>query len=155
MSQFFDFSTPTILSNLAAIFLIFLCFRRPRAGRTAFTVIFLAAGIFNIIAVFISPQIYVEGFGPGVVLTDYKNFIYGAFQENPALYVIPIGIGQILAGVLLLLKNVWLKAAIMGGIVFFIAIAPLGIGSAFPTTIFLAFGLVVLAVKKNELIKSN
>jgi hypothetical protein len=155
MSQFFDFSTPTILSNLVAIFLIFLCFRSPKAGKNAFTILFVAAGIFNIITATISPQIYVEGFGPNATLRAYENFIYGAFKESPALYVIPIGIGQIAVGLLLLIKNVWYKLGVIGGIIFFIAIAPLGAASAFPTSLLLAFGLVVLAVKKDDLLDNK
>jgi hypothetical protein len=40
---------------------------------------------------------------------------------------------------------------IIGGIVFLVAIAPLGIGSAFPSTLLMAFCLVLLHIRYKKI----
>jgi hypothetical protein len=53
-----------------------------------------------------------------------------------------ISAGQFLAGVYLLQKGVLQKIAAWGGILFLVAIAPLGIGSAFPCSLILATAFI-------------
>jgi hypothetical protein len=55
--------------------------------------------------------------------------------------------GQLLIGVGLMLNNAWTKLACIGGILFGLAIAPLGVGSAFPSTVSMAVGFYILARK--------
>jgi len=44
----------------------------------------------------------------------------------------------------MLTKNGWFRLACLGGIIFGIAIAPLGIGSAFPATLLMAWAFYIL-----------
>jgi len=108
------------------------------------SLIFLAAGTFNIITVFRTPHVYVEAFGQFAVLPFYKNFIYGIFNEHIALFVTLIASGQILVSALLFMQKTLFKSGVIGGIIFLIAISPLGIGSAFPSTLLMASSLVIL-----------
>jgi len=134
---------PLIISNLVAILLIFICLKWPRAGRIAWIVIFLAAGLFNIYTASTGPQAYLM-YGKTAVLTGYKQFIYGIFSEHIALFITLIGSGQLLAGVLLMLKRPLVFLGILGGIIFLLSITPLGIGSAFPCTILMTGSLIIL-----------
>jgi hypothetical protein len=74
----------------------------------------------------------------------YKFFIDGVFHSFTIFMVSLIGTGQILVGIFLLRKGKLFLLGILGGIIFLIAIAPLGIGSAFPSTLLMAISLVLL-----------
>ena len=74
----------------------------------------------------------------------YKFFIDGVFKSFTIFIVSLIGAGQILVGIFLLRKGKLFLLGILGGIIFLIAIAPLGIGSAFPSTLLMALSLILL-----------
>ncbi|MHB2148438.1 hypothetical protein ACX8XP_05225 [Calditrichota bacterium LG25] len=139
-----NFLVPYIISNVFSLALIFICSRWFKAGKILWGVIFFAAGAFNILTAFTSPHIYVEAYGPSAVLPFYRDFIYGAFSRYTALYVTLIGVGQITTAGLLLLSHRTFRLGILGGILFLLAIAPLGLGSAFPCTLLMAVSLVLL-----------
>lgn len=142
-----EYLLPYIFSNITAVGLLLLSICRPRTSKYIFAVIFLAAGVFNFFAVSSSPEIYVEGYGKTAVFSFYKEFIYGPFSRNTELFVRLIACGQMLVGILLMSRKFFFKAGIAGGILFFIAIAPLGIGSAFPCTAIMALSLYFLIRK--------
>jgi len=143
-----DFLVPYIISNLFALALIFICYKWPKAGKTAWGALFMIAGAFNIYTALSNPQIYVEAFGPSAVLSFYRNFIDGLFSRYTAVFVMLIGLGQMLSGFLLLMPTRWFRFGVTGGIIFLIAIAPLGTGSAFPSTLLMALSLVLLWRKR-------
>jgi hypothetical protein len=74
----------------------------------------------------------------------YKNFINGIFSSHTTLFVTVIAFGQLLTGLFLLMKKKFFILGILGGIIFLLAIAPLGIGSAFPSTLLMAISLIIL-----------
>lgn len=111
------------------------------------SLIFGAAGIFNMMTSFRTPNVYVEFYGPSAVLSFYKSFIYGIFSDHTTLFVALIASGQILVAVLLLMRKRLFQLGIIGGIIFLMAISPLGVGSAFPATLFMAASLIVLHKK--------
>ena len=63
-----------------------------------------------------------------------------------------IATAQAFIAVSLLLKGRIYKAGIIGGVIFLIAIAPLGVGSAFPCTLLLALALGMIYKNHNEFI---
>jgi len=144
-----DFLIPYIISNLFSLFLIILCYKRPKAGSKIFGIIFIAAGIFNIYTASTKPKVYVEVYGSTALIPLYKDFIYGTFGSNPALFVNLIATGQLVAGFLLFAKKNLFKLGVSGGIIFLLSIAPLGFGSAFPSTILMAIALFILYKKIN------
>jgi hypothetical protein len=111
----------------------------------AWGIIFILAGIFNIFTVIRDPDAYLTYREHAVEF--YKFFIDGVFSSFTIFVVSLIGAGQILVGYFLLRKERLFLFGILGGILFFIAIAPLGIGSAFPSTLLMAFSLIVLYVR--------
>lgn len=143
MNDFNDFLIPYAVSNLIGLLLLWLNWKRPRAGLIVFGIIFLLAGIFNFYTAASEPEVY-QQYASWAVFTIYVEFITGFFREHAGMIVKIIAMGQILIGALLLAKKGRMKLpAVIGGILFFIAIAPLGLGSAFPATLIMALGLFV------------
>jgi hypothetical protein len=100
------------------------------------------AALFNMYLGNSNPQKYVE-YGQGAVGL-YQKFIYGIFSSYTSLIVSLIALGQMLVGVFLLMKRTLFKLGIFGGIIFLVSISPLGIGSAFPSTLLMSLSLVLL-----------
>ena len=121
-----------IVSNALTLGLIVICWRRPKVGRAIIGLGFAAAAVFNAWTVLADPQAYVRGFGPQALFPFYENFIYGPFAKDPALFVLPIALGQLVIGLLMFARGAWLRLGLVGGTIFFLAITPLGQGSGFP-----------------------
>ena len=138
-----EYILPVIISNLVAIVLILTAIKWPRATRWIFSLIFLPAGIFNAYTALTDPQVYVEGYAQ-LAIPLYHDFILGFFSQHTTLIVLAIASGQLLAGLFLALQRPFFDLGVIGGIVFLLAIAPLGVGSAFPATLLMAAGLLVL-----------
>ena len=136
-----DYWIPYLVSNLIAVLLVIICFKWHKIGKIVFGILFFSAGIFNIYTSINSPEVYVEVYGSSAVLPFYKEIIFGIFSLHTTLFVVLIASGQITVSVLLFTKKIFFKIGIIGGIIFLVAIAPLGIGSAFPATIIMAMAL--------------
>jgi hypothetical protein len=108
-------------------------------------IIFILAGIFNTYLAISNPQKYVE-YGQGAVGL-YQKFIYGIFSSYTSLIVLFIASGQIMVGIFLLMKRTLFLLGILGGIIFLVAISPLGMGSAFPSTLLMSISLVLLYLR--------
>jgi len=145
-----EFLLPYLVSNAAGLLLIYICYRWFKAGKIIFSLIFLAAGIFNFYTAGKSPDAYVDFYGDSAWISFYRDFINGFFSQHVTLFVRIIAIGQCIVGVLLLLREKLFILGIFGGIIFLLAIAPLGIGSAFPCTLFMAFSLYLLYRNRNK-----
>jgi len=144
-----EFMLPVILSNLLAVVLALSSYNFPRFMRFIWGLIFILAGIVNLITVYNEPGIYVDAYGP-LAIECYQEIIYGPFSAHPAIYVTLIAIGQILVGGLIWSGRFWYYLGLTGGIIFLLAIAPLGVGSAFPATVIMAIGLMVMMRKKRK-----
>ena len=92
-----------------------------------------------------NPQAYVD-YGQSAAGL-YQKFIYGIFSSYTSLIVSLIASGQIIVGIFLLMKRTLFLLGIVGGIIFLVAISPLGIGSAFPSTLLMAISLVLLYLR--------
>ena len=137
-----DYWFPYAITHAITFILIIICYKWPKIGKGAWGIIFILAGLFNIFTVIKDPQAYL-GYRDHAV-EFYKFFIDGVFNSFTIFIVSLIGTGQILVGIFLLKKGKLFVLGILGGIIFFIAIAPLGIGSAFPSTLLMAFSFVLL-----------
>jgi hypothetical protein len=137
-----DYWFPYVITHVITFIMIIICYKWPKIGKVAWGIIFILAGIFNIFTVIKDPQAYLSYRDHAVDF--YKFFIDGVFNSFTIFIVSLIGAGQILVGIFLLRKGKVFFLGILGGITFFIAIAPLGIGSAFPSTLLMAFSLVLL-----------
>jgi hypothetical protein len=137
-----DVLVPYLVTNIISAGLIFLAYRWPRVTRVLFVVIFTAAGLFNIITAIRDPQAY-TAFKELAVLAIYKEFIGGFFSEHARVIILIIAVGQLCVGALLLGSGHLFKSGIIGGTIFLVAIAPLGFGSAFPSTILMVGALYI------------
>lgn len=138
-----EFLMPYLMTNAVSLALVFLAFKRHRLTRLLFILIFLLAGLFNIYTAFNDPDSYLD-YGDMAVLSFYRDFIHGYFTENTQLIVVAIALGQIAVAALLSAAGKLLHLGVFGGVVFFIAIAPLGVGSAFPATLIMASALILM-----------
>ncbi|MEI6884583.1 MAG: hypothetical protein WCO02_08850 [Bacteroidota bacterium] len=133
MSTFQHYLVPWSISQVVSIILLILAWKKPVWTRYIFAVTFFAAGIFNWISSMKNPEAYLmysetaAGF--------YKYFIDGWFSGHIKLFVPAVATGQIMIGIMMLAGRRWLALGCLGIIIFLIAIAPLGLGSAFPFSI--------------------
>jgi len=139
-----DIWLPYAITHAFSFLLIFICYKWPKIGKVVWGIIFVFAALFNMYLGNSNPQKYVE-YGQNAVGL-YQKFIYGLFSSYTSLFVSLIALGQILVGIFLLMKRKLFLLGILGGIIFLIAISPLGIGSAFPSTLLMAFSLVLLYI---------
>jgi hypothetical protein len=140
------FLAPWIVSNAIALLLLIAALPWARFVRWSFVVIFLAAGIFNTYTAFTEPGVYLD-YAERTFLPFYRDFILGSFSQYTTAYVVAIAVGQLTVAILLALPRRFLQLGVVGGTVFLIAIAPLGVGSAFPCTLIMTAALWVMLGK--------
>ena len=144
-----EFILPYMLSNLLAIFFLLASWKTPKIARVLFFLLFCWAGFTNANEVLKYPGQYLN-YAEFTFLPFYKNFIDGIFSSYTQEIVLFIAASQMAIGISMLLKGCIYKLGAIGGIIFFLAIAPLGIGAAFPATIIGAIGLFMIFNKANR-----
>ncbi len=132
-----------IASNIIAGTLFVLAWKAPAVARALLALMFLAAGVVNTRTAMINPGTYLDYAQWATV--PYYNFIEGPFAADPARFVLPIAAGQILCGAMLAFGGRRVaRVGASGATVFLLAIVPLGFGSAFPATLIMAVGTMLL-----------
>ena len=133
-----------LISNAIALALLALSFRRANWVRVLSVAIFGWAAYTNSHIAMNRPLDY-QTFGELTTSSLYREFIYGWFREHTATLLLPIAAGQ-LAIALMLIKNgrTTRRLGVIGGVIFLLAIAPLGVGSAFPFSITYGIALLVM-----------
>jgi len=130
-----EYIVPWIISNTVAIILLIAAIKKTKLARLLFVLIFVWACWINYTTAHKNPDDYL--FYAALTPFDlYRDFINGWFKSNITLMVTLISIGQGLIAIGLILKGWMVRLACLGAIVFFLAIAPLGVGSAFPFSLF-------------------
>lgn len=140
-------STPYIITNAIAILTAVIVMLWPNAGRVFLSGIFIGAASFNAFTAWQNPGLYLQ-FGELTTSNMYRAIILGPFSEHVEIYVSIIAACQLIIGTFLLYKGKLMKTAMFAGILFLVAIAPLGVGSAFPSTLILATALIILIRRK-------
>ncbi|HMO41275.1 MAG TPA: hypothetical protein PKC76_18050 [Saprospiraceae bacterium] len=133
---------PYLFSNAIALLILLAAWKSPRWARWSLVFLFLAASIFNAYTASTTPEVYLTYGEMSIPL--YTRFIYGWFADHAQLMVTLIAIGQLTVALLLSLHGRWRSLGMFGGIIFLMAIAPLGLGSAFPCSLLLAAALLIL-----------
>lgn len=131
------------LSNLVALLLLWASWKRPAWARLLFFLLFGWASWFNTTTALTTPEVY-QGYAQYVFSYTYEAFIRGYFARHTTPLVLAIAAGQVLIALGLLAKGWLFRAAAAGGVVFLLAIVPLGVGSAFPGTLLMAAGMTLL-----------
>jgi len=148
MDSFDQYLWPYIGSQVVSVILLVLAWKKPVWARIGFGLLFLGAGIFNWYIALTEPASYLVYAETAIPV--YRDFILGWFKENLTIMILLIGIGQFSIGIGMFLKDGWVRAACIGVIVFLLAIAPLGMGSAFPFSITVSVAAFLL-IQKNRL----
>jgi hypothetical protein len=121
--------------NILAILLLVAAAKWPKVARLLFSLLFIGGGFWNLFASLTMPQFYVDTYGH-LATPPYAAFIFGPLAANVALFVVPIAISELAIGLLATGTGRALQLAMIGVMVFLLAIAPMGVGSAFPFSIF-------------------
>jgi hypothetical protein len=137
-----------LISNVAAILFLLITYRSPRAGKIIFSILFAWAAWVNWRTAINSPQFYLYYSYPAMPL--YEEFIQGWFSRHITLVVTIIAVSQAFIAAGLLLRGWVYKTAVLGGIVFLLAIMPLGAGSAFPCSLIMAITFVLFLYKQDK-----
>lgn len=137
-----------LISNAFALMLLFFAVKSPRVARVLFFLLFVGASWINWKIALQSPQLYIRTSDAAIVI--YRKFITGWFSKHVVLVVGFIATAQAFIAASLLLKGLAYKIGLIAGIVFLLAIMPLGIVSAFPATLTMADAMVWLLRRKAD-----
>lgn len=148
-----EYLAPYIISNVLAVLLLLCAFKWPSFVRWFSVALFIGAALFNAYTGIVDPASYVEGFGPGAAAL-YRRFITGFFAAHASAIIIAIAAGQLAVG-LLMARDGTLRLGVLGAAIFLVAIMPLGVGSAFPFSLFAIAALVVMRRKLRRSMESE
>lgn len=135
-----------LISNIAALLLLFVAVKWPRAARVLFFLLFAWACWMNWTTALEKPQVYLD-YADLTWSKFYYNFIHGWFADHIPQAVIGIAICQGLIALSMLLNKWIFKTGAAGAILFLLAIVPFGVGSGFPATIIMAIAMIMILRK--------
>lgn len=136
-------------SSIVALLLLFFAWKFPRLCRALFFLLFAWASYTNFNAAIRTPHFYLS-YQDTTFLNGYRVFINGWFSQHVTAVVCMIAACQAGIGISMLMKDTIFKMGLIGGFIFLIAIAPLGIGAAFPCTLIMAASLWLLSRNSNR-----
>lgn len=142
-----EYIIPWSVSNIIAILFVVAAYKKPKLARLLFVLLFSWACWINYTTVHSNPSVYLDyaNFTP---FDLYASFINGWFKEHIIEMVTFISIGQGLIALGMLLKGWVVYLACIGAVIFFLAIAPFGIGSGFPAS--LLWSVAIYFILKND-----
>ena len=144
-----EYLTAFLISNSVALLLLIVAFWKPRASRWLFVLMFVAAAFANTRMALTRPEAYLD-YAALAVSSAYREFITGWFAQHVQLLVLPIAAGQLTIAALLTRSGAWRRLGVAGSIVFLLAIAPLGVGSAFPFSLTVIAAMLVMEWKMTQ-----
>lgn len=144
-----QYLVPYLVSNTIFIMVLIAVTLRPMIARIFFVLLFLWAASINTATALKTPQVYLE-YANMALIDVYRDFISTFFAQHIQAIVISIASGQLLIGMGMMLYGNWVRLACLGGILFSLAIAPLGVGAGFPSTVLLAIALYILYIQPHH-----
>ncbi|MEP7375738.1 MAG: hypothetical protein ABI675_20240 [Chitinophagaceae bacterium] len=138
-----------LISNVVAILQLIAAVKWPRIARVSFFLLFAWAGWTNWKTSQQTPQFYLD-YADLTWSGWYRTFINGWFAEHIKSAVGFVAACQGLIAISMLLKGRTFKIGCMGGILFLVAILPLGVGAGFPCTAIIAIALFILLKKHSK-----
>ena len=125
------------------VFVFLFSLIKPNAARIFLGFFFLAMAIgINVVTVLIAPQSYIE-MGKNALIPFYRWVFLNIISLNPALFVLPIAAYQIIIALMMLSKKKHVTIGLIGGIIFLVGIAPLGVESLPNLVLAVALGSLV------------
>lgn len=137
------FATPHLVAIAMGVLLLVVAWRRPLIARALYFGLFSWAACTNLWTATVHPHAYLE-YAPLAVLGVYRDFILGFFAEHIQLLVLSVAACQAAVAFGLAFGRPLARIGLVGAACFLVAIAPLGVGSGFPSTLLLAGGAVLL-----------
>jgi len=134
------------VSNVIALFLLWSSWKKPGLARVLYFLLFAWASWTNGNGAIHSKEIYLD-YAQLTFIPFYKDFILGFFSRHITVLILIIACSQLLIALAMLMKGQVFKVGCWAAIIFLVGISPLGIGSAFPSTLTMAGGLYLLARK--------
>lgn len=131
-----------VVSNVAAVLLLLLSIRQKKIARILFAALFIWASWANWKTAHNNPTDYLNY--SKYAVAPYKHIIEGFFAAHITELVSIIALCQLLIGLGLLASGLVVRLSCIGAILFLLAIAPLGVGSAFPFSITASIALFIL-----------
>jgi hypothetical protein len=150
MEHLQEFLIPYIISNIVAVLILLAAWKLPRLARLLFAILFGWAAWMNSTTAINTPEAYLEYADMSIPL--YSKLINGWFSQHITPMVLLIASGQLMIAIGMLLKGMWVKLACVGAIIFLLAIAPLGVGSGFPFSLFAGLGAYLIFRQKPHLL---
>jgi hypothetical protein len=148
-----DYLLPYLFFNGLALIILFFSWKRPVIARLLLIGLFAWASWMNWTTAINDPKDYLN-YSSHTFSSTYTDFINGWFSNHILLMVGTIATAQGMIAFGIALKGFLYRLACVGGIIFLLAIIPLGIGSGFPCTLIIALALVALT-KENNFIWNN
>jgi hypothetical protein len=143
---FREYLVPYLVSNGVALAILTFAFVRPRAVRWIWAGIFVWAAAVNTLTAHQTPLAYLA-YAALTPSAFYRHFIENWFSQHILLTVQTIAVGQLAIALLLANGGRARKYGVIGASIFLLAIAPLGVGSAFPFSLMAAASLLVMEWK--------
>ena len=132
-----------LIVSLFAVGIFLVCWRAKIFGRISLVLLFLWASQYNFRTAFAHPEEYTAS-ARFAYSTWYQQLILGFFMRHTTAIVATIAIAQLAVAVLIAWRGKLVYWGLMGAIVDLVAIAPLGSAGAFPATLIVACGALVL-----------
>jgi hypothetical protein len=115
---------PIIISSVFVLLFVVLCLTKPNAGRIFLGIFFLLMGLgVNGYFTFGNPQGYID-YASGALIPFYRDLALLIININPLIFGILLILYEVVMGIFLLHKGKYVKAGLIGTILFLIAIAP-------------------------------
>ncbi|MFI5153959.1 MAG: hypothetical protein ACHQET_11535 [Chitinophagales bacterium] len=143
MDDLKQYFAPYLISNILFGLSIWAALKKPIVTRIFLAALFLWASLVNFSTAMRKPEVYLE-YAQLSFMPFYRDFIKGFFSQHVRAFVLMVAAGQFLIFSGLCLKSQWTTLACLGGIIFGLAIVPLGVGSAFPATLLMAISFFIL-----------
>ena len=116
-----------ITSAVLSLLVLILCVIRPNAGRIFLGLFFLVMAIgVNVVLVFVAPDQFVALGTNDAIVPLYRWFFENVVALAPPLFGLLAAAYEITIALLMLSKGRYARWGLIGGIVFLIAITPLG-----------------------------
>jgi hypothetical protein len=141
-----QYIVPYAISNAIALSLLIVAFKWPNVSRWGIALTYLWAAPFNSWIALTNPEQY-QGFAEFALVPWYREFIEGPFRENAASLLLLIALGQATIFLTMALGGKYLRVGVIGNCIFLSAIAPLGVGSAFPFSVLVSIASIVVLLK--------
>lgn len=137
-------AVPYSIGNFIAIGLLYFSILKPQVARWGIVILFLYAGVYNCWLGLTHPGDY-QAFAEMVIVPWYREFITGFFREHQTVLIVGIAIGQLVSAFCLAFGGRLLWLGVFGVCLFLLGIAPFGVGSAFPFSLFVSCATVIVA----------